>query len=70
MYCIYAFGEAHYHGQLLHVTHNNYFSADLVAPKKLIAKISSNQMLTVSWSYPSSLRDQITAFQVTIYTNL
>ena len=30
----------------------------------LIAKVASDRMLTVSWSYPSSLREQIKAFEV------
>ena len=30
----------------------------------LIAEVASDRMLTVSWSYPSSLREQIKAFEV------
>ena len=32
----------------------------------LIAEVANDRMLTVSWSYPSSLREQIKAFEVLI----
>lgn len=49
----------------LHVIENVALSTDPIAPTKLTAEIVSNQMLTVSWSYPLSLIGRVTSFEVT-----